>query len=254
LNTIPVLRACEWPRIIRKVLAVLAGLSVALVLALVALLNWPFPQMPRPGVTGEFVVRNVAIVDVVNARIIPGRDVVIRGGRIDSIDASLPDTGRRGLVVVDGTGKFLIPGLWDMHVHSLKISPQYTHPLWIANGITGVREMWGCPAVPDSFVACGEDIERWRAGLRDRSHLAPRYVMRSSYAINGERGVPSAAPEFFKARNADEARALVAHHDAAGVDLLKTYTNVSVAAYEALAAADCGWQGTFRCGFHSERC
>jgi hypothetical protein len=60
--------------------------------------------------------------------------------------------------------------------------------------------------------------------------------MRSSFAINGEQGVPAAAPEFFKARNADEARALVAHHAADGVDLLKTYTNVSLAAYEALTA------------------
>jgi imidazolonepropionase-like amidohydrolase len=60
--------------------------------------------------------------------------------------------------------------------------------------------------------------------------------MRSSFAINGEQGVPAAAPEFFRARNADEARALVAHHAADGVDLLKTYTNVSTDAYEALAA------------------
>jgi hypothetical protein len=214
----------------------LAGLTITLALVLVALLNWPLPEMPRPGVTGDFLVRNVAIVDVVNDRIVPGSDVVIRTGRIESIEASLPGNGQRGLLVVDGAGKFLMPGLWDMHVHSLKISPQYTHPLSIANGITGVREMWGCPALPDSFVACGEEIERWRTELQAHGRLAPRYVMRSSYAINGEQGVPAAAPAFFKARNADEARALVAHHAADGVDLLKTYTNVSVAAYEALAA------------------
>lgn len=225
-----------WPGWIRKPLAILAGLTIALAVVLVALLNWPLSEMPRPGVTGDFLVRNVAIVDVVNDRIVPGRDVVVRNGRIDSIGASLAGSGQPGLVVVDGKGKFLIPGLWDMHVHSFKISPQYTHPLSIANGITGVREMWGCPSLPDSFVACGEDIERWRAGLRDHSHLAPRYIMRSSFAINGEEGVPAAAPAFFKARNMDEAQALVAHHAADGVELLKTYTNVSVAAYKALAA------------------
>ena len=224
------------PGLIRKLLAILAWLTIALSVVLVALLNWPLPEMPRPGVTGDFVVRNVAIVDVVNDRIVPGRDVVVRNGRIDSIGASLPVVGQRGLVVVDGTGKFLIPGLWDMHVHSLKMSPQYTHPLSIAKGITGVREMWGCPSLADGFVACGEDIERWRAELQDRSRLAPRYIMRSSFAINGEQGVPSAAPAFFKARNVDEAQALVAHHAADGVDLLKTYTNVSVATYGALAA------------------
>jgi hypothetical protein len=227
----------RWRRSGRGALAgLLIALAAALALVLVALLNWPLPEMPRPGITGDFLVRSVAIVDVVNDRIVPGRDVVVRNGRIESIGASHRGKGPRGLLVVDGAGKFLIPGLWDMHVHSLKISPHYTHPLSIANGITGVREMWGCPALPDSFVACGEDIERWRAGLQDHSHLAPRYIMRSSYAINGEQGVPSAAPAYFKARNAEETRALVAHHAADGVDLLKTYTNVSVAAYEALAA------------------
>jgi hypothetical protein len=220
--------------LIRKIPAILAGLIGALSVVLAALLNWPLPEMPRPGVTGEFVVSNVAIVDVVNDRIVPGRDVVVRNGRIDSIGASRLGVGQRGLAVVDGTGKFLIPGLWDMHVHSLKISPQYTHPLSIANGVTGVREMWGCPSLPDSFVACGDDIERWRAGLQDHSHLAPRYIMRSSFAINGEEGVPAAAPSFFRARNADEVKALVSHQAADGVDLLKVYTNVSVAAYEAL--------------------
>jgi hypothetical protein len=226
----------SWPRLIRKLLAVFAALTIVLLALLVALLIWPLPEMSRPGETGDFVIRNVAIVDVVNGQTVPGRDVIVRNGRIDSIGASLPEFGQHGLFVVDGAGRFLIPGLWDRHVHSLKISPRYTHPLSIANGITGVREMWACPSLPDSFVACGEDIERWRARLQDQSYLAPRYIMRSSFAINGEEGVPSAAPAFFNARNADEARALVAHHAADGVDLVKTYTNVSVAAYGALVA------------------
>lgn len=224
------------PRRIRTLLRVVVGLVVALGLAMVALLNAPLPEMPRPGVRGDFLVRQVAVVDVVNARILPGRDVVVRDGRIAAIGASSSAVAHAGLVVVDGAGKFLIPGLWDMHVHSLKISPQYTHPLSIANGVTGVREMWGCPGIADPFLACGDDIERWRAGLRDGSHLAPRYIMRSSYAIDGERGVPSAAPAFFKARDAEDARALVAYLAADGVDLVKTYTNVSLPAYEALAA------------------
>lgn len=147
---------------IRKSLATLAAFVIALALVLAALLHWPLPEMPRPGVTGDFLVRNVAIVDVL--------------------------------------------------------------------------AMWGCTSLPDTFVACGDDIERWRAGLRDHSHLAPRYIQRSSFAINGEQGVPADAPAFYRARNADEARALVTHHAGSGVDLLKTYTNLSVAAYDALAA------------------
>jgi len=222
---------------IKKLLAILAGLAIALVIVLGALLSWPLPEMPRPGVTGDFLIRNVAIVDVVNGRTVHGRDVIVRDGHIDSIGAGQAASAQGGLIVVDGTGKFLSPGLWDMHVHSLKISPQFTHPLSIAAGVTGVREMWGCPGLPDSFLACGEDIERWRAGLRDHSHLAPRYIQRASYKIEGDHGVPAAAPAFYRARNADDARALAAHLAADDVDLLKTYTELSLPAYEALAAA-----------------
>lgn len=239
---------------IRKLLVILAGLAFSITLVLVALLNWPLPAMPRPGVTGDFLVRDVAVVDVVNGGILSGRDVVVRDGRIESIDASKPPSGQGALVVVEGTGKFLVPGLWDMHVHSQKIAPQYNHPLLIANGITGVREMWGCAGLPDSFLPCHEDIESWGEGLRDRSQLAPRYIQRSSFAINGEGGVPADAPAFFRARNADEARKLVAHHADDGADFLKTYTNLSVAAYDALALEaprrGCSWQDIYPCAFH----
>jgi hypothetical protein len=221
---------------IRKVLLLLAGLVVVLVAVLAVLLNWPLPDMPRPGVTGDFLVRNVAVVDVLDGRAIPRRDVVVRDGRIASISAGGPASPHAGLTVVDGTGKYLVPGLWDLHVHSFKISPQFTHPLLIASGVTGVREMWGCAGLPDGLLACGNDIERWRAGLRERSLLAPRYIQRGSLAIDSPLGVPAEAPAFFRARNTDEVRALVAHHAAGGVDVLKTYTNLPVATYQALAA------------------
>lgn len=224
------------PSRVRRLLKLILGFAAALVVFVACALAWPLPDMPRTGMRGDFVVRNVAVVDVVGGRILPGRDVAIRDGRIASIAAFDARQAHAGLVAVDGRGRFLAPGLWDMHVHSLKVSPQYTHPLSIANGVTGVREMWGCAGLADPFVACGEDIERWRSGLRDGSRLAPRYIQRSSFAINGPRGVPADAPAFFRASTPDEARALVAHHAADGVDLLKTYTELAPVAYAALAA------------------
>ncbi len=222
--------------ILRWSLAIAAGLTLATAATLTVLLALPLPEMPRPGIRGDFVVANVAIVDVVTGEVLPARDVQLRNGRIAAIGDHQPGREALGFRVIDGSGKFLIPGLWDMHVHSLAISPQYTHPLSLANGVTGVREMWSCPGLDDGFVACGTDIERWRAGLRDGTTLAPRYIQRSSYAINGARGGPAAAPAFFRARSAEDARALVAHHAADGVDLLKIYTDVSPAVYDTLAA------------------
>ncbi|WP_119717929.1 amidohydrolase family protein [Cognatilysobacter tabacisoli] len=226
-------RRPAWPR---RLLTLSLGLSATLAVFVAAALAWPMPDMPRVGAGGDVVVRNVAVVDVVGGRTVPGRDVVIRAGRIASIAAYDARNAYAGLVAVDGRGRFLAPGLWDMHVHSLKVSPQYTHPLSIANGVTGVREMWGCAGLPDPLVACGDDIARWRAALRDGSRLAPRYIQRSSYAVNGPRGVPADSPAYFRASTAREARALVAHHAADRVDLIKTYTELSPAAYAALAA------------------
>lgn len=220
---------------LRKLLVVVALVVAVPVTAVAVLLHWPAPAMPRPGVTGDFLIRNVTVVDVVEGTTRPGRDVLVRDGRIESIGPGATGAGTRDLVVVDGSGKFLMPGLWDMHVHSLKHSPQYTHPLLIANGVTGVREMWGCAGPPDTFVACGDDIDRWRAGLRNHGHLAPRYIERSSFAINGTGGVPAAAPAFFGVRKPQDARALAAYHAAEGVDVLKVYTDLSAEAYAALA-------------------
>ncbi len=45
-----------WRGLIRKLLAILAWLTIALSVVLVGLLNWPLPEMPSPGVTGDFVV------------------------------------------------------------------------------------------------------------------------------------------------------------------------------------------------------
>jgi cytosine/adenosine deaminase-related metal-dependent hydrolase len=67
--------------------------------------------------------------------------------------------------VVDATGKFVIPGLWDMHVHwYLK---EYL-PLFIANGVTGVRLMWGGPM-----------HHAWRRAIEQGTLLGPRLIIAS---------------------------------------------------------------------------
>jgi predicted amidohydrolase YtcJ len=76
---------------------------------------------------------------------------------------------------VDGTGKYLIPGLWDMHVHmrgSIKGStPNFAKeneamlPLYLANGVTGVREMGG------DLV---DQVLQWRSEVKGGKRVAPR--------------------------------------------------------------------------------
>jgi len=220
-----------------KRLALSSAASVALLLLFVAaLLVWPLPEMPRKGVEGNFLIRNVAVIDVETGSIRQARDVVLRDGRIASVGPTDPSRSNESLITIDGTGKYLMPGLWDMHSHSLQVAPQYMHPLLIANGVTGVRDMSGCMSEPDSFFACIDDRNDWNEAIQDRSGLSPRYVLQSSFAINGGAEVPDGFPEFFKARNDEEVRRLVTFSRQAGADFLKTYTELSPVAYRSLAA------------------
>src|ERR1051325_1852962 len=61
-----------------------------------------------------FSITNVSIVDVTSGQLLSPRTVTITGDRISTITEATPE---RNVTVIDGTGKFLIPGLWDMHAH-----------------------------------------------------------------------------------------------------------------------------------------
>jgi imidazolonepropionase-like amidohydrolase len=219
---------------IRKLLLATAALVGALALVIAGLLAWPLSDTPRVGSAGDFLVRNVAVVDVEHGTLRHGQDVVLRDGRIATLGPTGSSRIDGSLTTIDGTGRYLMPGLWDMHTHALKLSPQYTHPLFVANGVTGVRDMSGCMSEPDSFLACIDDREAWNRALRRGEGLSPRYVLQSSHMINGGGEVPEAYPEFFRVRNASDARQLAAFYRQAGADFLKTYSELTPAAYQAL--------------------
>src|SRR5262245_15216652 len=98
----------------------------------------------QPAQPASVALTNVTVVDVRTGRSRPGMTVVLAGGRIAAIGAggAVP----RGTQSIDGSGKFLIPGLWDMHVHLafgdwFPGAREISLPLFIANGVTGVRDM-----------------------------------------------------------------------------------------------------------------
>jgi imidazolonepropionase-like amidohydrolase len=91
--------------------------------------------------TGPVVFEHVAVFDAARGRVNPDRSVVVEGARITKVAKRTP-RGLVGATVIDGTGKTLIPGLWDMHAHL-----GGTHgTLDIANGVTGARDMGNDPA------------------------------------------------------------------------------------------------------------
>ncbi|MBD3780021.1 MAG: amidohydrolase family protein [Micrococcales bacterium] len=97
--------------------------------------------------TGRIVIRNVTVVDPGDGSSLAGQDVTVRDGVI----AAIASTGASssGESVVDGTGKWLVPGYLDMHAHALNDPSDVdgAYALMLANGVTGFRQMSGSPAL-----------------------------------------------------------------------------------------------------------
>lgn len=98
---------------------------------------------------GPLVVAHVTLIDATGRAPQADQTVVIVDGRIVSIGPAARAKLPKDSQIVDAQGKFLIPGLWDMHVHLAGVnadpawSKQVLLPLLLANGITGVRDMGG---------------------------------------------------------------------------------------------------------------
>src|SRR4051812_35650755 len=130
----PLRRACSVAAV---VLGALADLS-------------PGCATPRRASTAEhgaptLVITHVTVIDPRDGSALPDRTVAIRGDRIVSVTASAAGVPA-GARTVDATHKFMIPGLWDMHVHTffgtwVPGGREVTLPLFIASGVTGVRDM-----------------------------------------------------------------------------------------------------------------
>src|SRR5262245_60251617 len=99
--------------------------------------------------SARFALTHVSVVDVVRGTIIADQTVLIAGERIVSLGPSSQGKIPRGYSKIDGRSKFLMPGLWDMHVHLAGLiadpawSKQLLVPLLISHGITGIRDMGG---------------------------------------------------------------------------------------------------------------
>src|SRR5215469_4406228 len=91
----------------------------------------------------EIAITHITVIDVGAGAIKPDMTVLIRGDRITAVRPSHKKESLRPkeIQVVDGRGKFLLPGLWDMHVHT--DGEDRMLRLLFANGITGVRDMGG---------------------------------------------------------------------------------------------------------------
>ncbi len=99
------------------------------------------------------VIRNVTVVNVLAGKLRPHTTVVIVGRRITQVGPAATVAAPKGAKVIDGRGRYLIPGLWDMHSHSLwSLEAMRSFlPLYVSQGVTGIRDMGGTLAVLAAF-------------------------------------------------------------------------------------------------------
>lgn len=168
------------------------------------------------------VIEGVTLIDATGAPARRNMAVVVKGGRIVEIGRSGRIRVESGARTVDGTGKYLIPGLWDVHVHN---SYRSFLPLLLVNGITGVRDMGGTPA---EF----ERLKEWLNDIKAGKLRGPR-VVAAGVIVDGPAG--KGRPDSLHIANAEEARHAVDSLLSRGADFIKVYTLLPREAFFAIA-------------------
>jgi Amidohydrolase family len=163
------------------------------------------------------VFSHVTVIDVTGGPVQSDRTVVILGGHITEIGDSAKIVVPKNSQVVEAKGKFLIPGLWDMHVHWY--DKDYL-PLFIANGVTGVRQMLGNP-----------ELQQWRKEIDKGTLLGPRMII-ASPIVDGPKPL---WPGSISVATEAEARRAVSQVKQDGADFVKVYSFLPREIYFAIA-------------------
>jgi imidazolonepropionase-like amidohydrolase len=185
------------------------------------------PEVLLAGQTGTpvsstVVFTHVNIIDVKRGRLRPNVTVVVEGNRIAAVakSARIP----RNAKVIDASGKFLMPGLWDMHAHSLTDNRyQYSFPLLLANGVTGIREM-GSNLSP-------EKVNQVRQDVLDGKLLGPRLGALTYQILDG---LGTQINTAIAVTTPEEGRRFVRSYKQLGASFIKPYNLLSREVYLAI--------------------
>ena len=164
--------------------------------------------------TIDFLIKNVSILPMTSEEVLSPQDVFIRDGKIISIGKSIPSKTAK---VIDGTGKFLMPGLTEMHAHIPIVARdgeavvKETLFLYLSQGVTNIRGMLGDPY----------HLEL-RKLANEKRILSPR-IYTSSPSLNG---VSIKTPE--------EAIEKVKQYKKEGYDFLKIHPGIKIEVWDAV--------------------
>jgi imidazolonepropionase-like amidohydrolase len=209
---------------------ILATFWLSGVIALCLLLA-PVSTAQNKPAPASIVITHATVINPGTSSVHANRTVVITGDHITSVSDAAKFQSPKNARVIDAAGQYLIPGLWDMHVHSafgdwFPGGRDIILPLFIANGVTGVRDMGGDAPV----------LFEWRKEIADGQIIGPRMVisgpMLDGYLPNGKLRFPSSVAVTTPA----SAAAAVDSLKAQGVDFIKVQSAISHDTYLATAA------------------
>lgn len=189
-----------------------------------------------PSPAADVAIRGATVVDVLDGTLRSDQTVLIRGNRIVAAGAAGEIAVPRGADVVEAQGLYLIPGLWDMHVHSVAnvavdatagagTAADWHFPLFVAFGVTGVRDM--NDGTGDPSMEATNAIKR---RLAEGTLPGPR-LLAAGPSLDGD---PPLGSNSVVVRTAAEARDAVERLDRNGANLVKVYENLSREAYFAI--------------------
>ena len=178
-----------------------------------------------------FVIRDATLIDGTGKPPAPHTTIVVRGERIAAIGPAAKMTVPKGARIIEGRGRFVIPGLWDMHVHLWE--KQNPLPVYIAYGVTGVRDM-------------GSDFDRtvkWRQAAETGKAIGP-HVVTSGPAVDGR---PSREPKLpvIVAATPEDGRRAFDRLDEMDVDFIKVLSSLPHDSFIALAERARKWRMAF---------
>ncbi|HYG40859.1 MAG TPA: amidohydrolase family protein [Cytophagales bacterium] len=211
-------------KLILKVLAVLLG---CIFIFFMGCVFFPYSYTPLPKQSeNTILIQNVNIIDVEADSVLYNHNILIVGGVIDSISDKPFFSTDDNTKVVDATNKFLISGLWDMHVHLSKQSPFVEYPEFFRHGVTYVRDMRGPYNKRDPYAGVMEKLVKWNEKVKAGQLVGPELFSYASFAVEGPSSMFDNSPEYFNCSTPEDAVRLVKHFKENGISLIKIYNNI----------------------------
>ncbi len=209
-----------------------ASAKIVAVLLLIAALGCGRGAERETGPT--LAIRNVTVIDGTGGSPLGDATVLVSAGRVAAVGPSASVEVPEGAQIVDGTGKYLIPGLWDMHVHLSK-SRASSLAQFVAYGVTSVRDMGGDYA----------ELRRWRSEVQAGRRTGPRIKMAGPYLeaksnvlrVRLENTVEPEERTRIGIATPAEARQVVDSLARLEIDFIKIRTVASTDTYRAIAEA-----------------